>query len=166
MTQLGVIVKVQGVKGEVKIKLTIDSGIDISKLNCIYIDGINHSIISYRSNAGFAYILLNSINDRNTAQLYVNKICFIPNEQAQLKKDTMLTKDVIGCTVLLDNGDIIGTICEIVPNIHSADVYYVSTSKGVLVFPFIKKLVSKIDLASKSFVLKEQVFKEVSFYEN
>lgn len=165
MTELGKIVKAQGVKGEVKVALSIDEGIDLANLSCVFIDNVSYSIISFRSNAGFAYILLSGIKDRNTAGLYVNKICYIPTDIIKYKKGTMLIKDVLNCTVKFENGKIVGTISQIVPN-NASDIYYVATPNGMVVFPFIKKLLIKADLDLKEIIICEKVFKEVSFYEN
>ena len=80
----------------------------IKKLRSIYIDGKTLSVRSLRTDGKFLYVLLEGIEDRNSAEELRNKTVYADAEEIKLPDDTFFIDDVIGCKVIDTDGNVLG----------------------------------------------------------
>ena len=163
---VGQIIKAFGIKGEVKVKPYTDDIMRFKKLRIVYIGETPYKIIACRIAEGFVYLSFIGVNDRNTSETLVGRMLEIDRVNAvELEEGRYFIADMLGCTVVLSDGTVIGKLTD-VAQYGAADVITVVKDKKVCRFPFIKKLNSNIDIESKVMTLDAKVFGEVSVYED
>lgn len=162
LVYIGKILKPQGIKGEVKIEA---SSFNLFKENTkAYIDKKEFTITSIKRLKDGLILKLDSINDRNSAELYRNKELYIDREDIHLEEGRYLINDCIGLDVILEDGTVLGTLNSIT-NYGSADIYSVKGEKSFS-FPAINTVIVKYDIKNKKLVLNEEKLKEVILYED
>lgn len=163
---IGQIVKAQGIKGEVKIKSQCgDLGL-IKGQKYLIIKNQNIAVKSLRINGNFAFILFSTIADRNQAEELVGLEVYIDKSNVSLDEDSFFVSDMLGSSVVLNDGSKIGVIVDIIQNGKCAEIYTVKTNNGTVLFPFLKDLVCNFDNEQKVLTLDKKRFNEVSLYEN
>ena len=65
---VAIILKPQGIRGEVKVKAMTDSAESLTEFKNVLIDGVVYSVLSVRAQGEFAYLGLKGIADRNAAE--------------------------------------------------------------------------------------------------
>ncbi len=162
---IGEIIKAQGIRGEVKVKVLIrDSGL-LKNLNTLIVESIPFKVESLSIRNGFAYYLFQGVTDRNRAEMLVGKKIRIDSDcLPPLKEGEYYIADLVGKEVRLYGGDSLGVI-TLVENYGSADIITVKGEKTVR-FPFLKKLKLKLDDAAGTVTIDGQAFEEVAVYED
>lgn len=162
---IGEIVKAQGIKGEVKVKVFQNDCSYLAELEELYVNLTPCKVRSISLRANFAYIYFDGVNDRNAAELLVGKSINIESSLLPpLASDEFYISDIIGLSVFLDSGKSVGKVVDI-NNFGSADVYTIKGDK-VVRFPYLTRLVKSVDVSAKMMVLYENIFQEVSVYED
>lgn len=165
MPDIGIIIKPQGIKGELKVKPLTDDPARFLSLKSVCLEGAGEMrVISAAVRGGYVYLRLAGIEDRNAAETLRDKYLSVKTEQA-LKKESgrYFIDELLGAQVYIGE-ELIGTVSDI-SNFGSADVYTVTGVRTVR-FPFIKRLIVSVDSASKRIVLEPAAFSEVSVYED
>ncbi len=163
---IGQIVRAVGIRGELKIKPLTDDAMRFKRLKIVYLKSAPHRIEACRFDKDFVYLRLSGIADRTTAESVQNEYLQIDRINAvDLEEGSYFIADIIGCKVIDDNGVELGKVTEI-NQYGSADVYTVINGKSVVRFPFLKKMIVKIDVDTGIIILKRSVFDEVSVYED
>jgi len=92
-------------------------------------------------------VKLRGINDRNTAEKYINFIITIPPElSVPLEADEYFVRDLIGLEVVTEGGEKIGII-ENILHTGANDVYEVRRDgEKPLLLPAIKDVVKKVSI--------------------
>lgn len=164
---IGIIVKPQGIKGEVKIKPFTDDVRRFCTIKRFYIGEKEFFVEKARSNKDDVFIKFDKINDRNEAELFRKKNLLIPKDEIEKPKgDKYLILDLINSSIYVKD-NCIGTLSEILQN-GSADVYVVKqeNSKKTIMFPALKDLILDIDIENRKITLDEKRFNEVAVYED
>ena len=160
---IGTVLKPQGIRGELKIKNYTDDFYAISALKEVFIDGVSYQVLKMRCDKD-VFILLRGIADRNDAELFRNKDIYALKADVRRKKNTYFICDVIGCSVLFEDGTVFGKIEEILS--ARTDIYYISTSKGRVIAPWLKSYQANFDIENRTVTVnKEEFLKEIN-YEN
>jgi len=164
--KIGQIVKPQGIKGQVKVKPLTDDVSRFDDLKSVYIDGTEFAIqqTSYLNN--FVVLKLKGIDDRNSAETLKDKFIQIDKANAvELGENEYFISDLIGCTIKDEANKKIGEItdCE---NFGSADVITGKILTKEFRFPFLNKIVIKIDTNSKEFVVNKKLWEEVVVFDD
>ncbi len=164
--KVGVIVKPQGIKGEVKVQPLTDDYSRFKKLKTVFIDGEERKILSAKIGVDSVILAVSGIVDRNQAELYRGKFLLVDRQNAvELKKDNYFIVDIIGCRVVTDDDEQIGEVIEVTPAVR--DVFTVKCFSGkILRFPFLKDLLVSVDIENKTITVKDKRLKEVSCYED
>ena len=109
--KVGLIVKPQGVKGEVKVQPLTDDIYRFKKLKNVFIDGVSHKVIGVKIADGFCILSLFGVSDRNNAELFRGKFIEVVREDAnELEEGRYFIADIIGCKVLFDDGKELGEV--------------------------------------------------------
>ncbi|MBO7149594.1 MAG: 16S rRNA processing protein RimM [Clostridia bacterium] len=163
--KIGVIVKPQGIRGDVKVQPLTDDINRFKNLKEVLIDGQKYHVSNVSIGGGMVFMELSGITDRNTAELFRGKFLCVKREDAiPLEEGRYFIADILGCKVITENKTI-GEIIDITSS--RTDVVTVKCENGkIMRFPFLKDLVTNVDIVNKIFEVKEKRLSEVSCYED
>ncbi|MBE7086203.1 MAG: 16S rRNA processing protein RimM [Clostridiales bacterium] len=159
---IGEVLKPQGIRGELKIKTFTDFPEDVKAFGTVYIDDIAYKILSFRvGNDGAAYLGLRGIPDRNAAELFRGKKVEGNREDAPaLEEGQYYIVDIIGLSCETEEGEVLGTVKDIT-NLAS-DVYTIEKAGKNILFPAVKGVVVKVDVANGKLIVNKTRFDEVA----
>ena len=164
--KVGLIVKPQGVNGEVKVQPLTDSIARFKKLNKVYLDGVIYKVVNVKIADGFVIVKLSGVENRNSAELLRSKYLEVDREDAEeLEEGRYFIADIIGCSLEFEDGVKLGEVIDITS--ANTDVFTVKTlSNKTVRFPFLKDLVLSVDVEKKIIVLLRKRYLEVCCYED
>lgn len=153
---VGQIVNVVGLKGEVKVYPLTDYKERFEELEWVYIDNNKMDIEKVKYNKGLVILKLKDINDRTTAEKYKTKYLKIDREHArELPEDTYYIVDIIGCKVVDENNTYIGIVKDVIQH-TSQDLYEVEGENGKrILIPVVEEFVKHVDIDNK--IIKVQL---------
>lgn len=162
--KIGVAIKPQGVRGEIKVKPLTDNPDRFKKLKTVLIDGSVVRVLGARVCGNDVFISLDGAFDRTAAESFRGKFLCVERENAvPLEKDRYFVADLIGATVIKENGERIGVITEITEG--RTDVIWLKTDEGKIAsFPFLKRTLVDVDVKKGVITVKEKEFSEVVCY--
>ena len=163
--EIGKVLKAQGIKGEVKLACYLDDASMLHNVKQLYIGSQTYTVAHFRADGAFCYVLLNGVADRNAAEALRNWTVFADKESVSVSDGRYFVDDLVGCTVTLENGKIVGTVNEVLQN-GAADVFVCEGMEGEIMFPFLKDLVLSVNVGSKQIVVDSKRFDEVAVYED
>lgn len=164
MITIGVIVKAQGIKGEVKIYPLTDNTDRFANLEKVYIKGKEYGIECVKELVNGLFIKFSGVNDRNRAEALKGANVEIERKDAvKPEEGRYLIVDVIGSKVVADGVEL-GKLTDILQH-GSADVYCVSGDKPFM-FPALKDVIIDIDTDNKVITLEYERLQEVAVYED
>lgn len=158
---IGIIVKPQGIRGEVKVKIFTDNFESIRGLKEVFIDDVPYRVLSMRSDKD-VFMLLRGIADRNAAETLRQKQVFADKDKVKRPQGRYFICDVLGCDVIFDDGEVFGKVVDILS--ARTDIYYIETKDGKAILPLIKSLDARFDIPARTITVnKEELLKEVSY---
>lgn len=142
---IGKIVKTHGIKGELRIKS------DFDKKELVFQPGftlyigkgyVPEEIVSYRKHKDFDMVIFKGYDNINQVLHYLKMDVYVKRESLSLKEDDYLLQDLIGFTVL-ENGEILGKVSDIVYNGSSILLYIASSQNFYIPYQnyFVKKVI-------------------------
>lgn len=132
LLECGKIVNTHGIRGEVKIIPWADDAEFICELPTLYIDGKPVAVRNARVHKGNAIVLLEGVDDMNTAMLLKNKVVYLHRDDVELEEDAFFLADVIGLDVIDENGVKLGVLQDILsPSLQ--DVYVVKGEREIMI---------------------------------
>lgn len=163
--EIGIIVKPQGVKGEMKVSPLTDNPKRFLKLEEVFIDGKEYKVESVRVSGNDVFVFLDGISDRDEVEKFRNKSIFVERSNAiKLEKDRYFIVDIVGCEVFLEDKSI-GVVKDVL-QYGSADIYVVKSKENSVMFPALKTMFLKVDIENKQIHLDKKTFEENAVYEN
>ncbi len=164
--KVGLILKPQGIKGELKVQPLTDDVNRFRKLKEIYIDGVKFSVVKSVIAGGFAIVSIFGVSDRDTAETFRSKFIEVDRKDAvSLEKGRYFIADIIGCKLFTDNGSEVGVITDVTSS--RTDIFTVlCTDKTVMRFPFLNDAMVSIDVEKKIIIVKAKRLSEIACYEN
>ena len=159
---IGVVLRPQGINGELKITDLTDGINAVKDITKVYIDDEEYRVQKISARDNCLYLFLRGIFDRNTAELMRGKQVFCDKAEINKDDDSYFIEDVVGCDLVLSSGKVVGKI----KNVYSSnvDIFEIETSEGDASFPFLKKLEPKVDLGNRTVTVNASVFTEVVCY--
>ena len=161
---IGKIVKAQGIKGEVKVECYLDSPAVLKKVSTLFVGTTSRAVKSVRQSKDCWYVSFVGVDDRNTAETLRGWEVYALRTDVELAEGSYFLEDVTGCDVFLDSGERVGEVVEVL-QYGSADVYIVKDGKKSLSFPWLKDLISNVDVQSKRITLNNDRFEQVVVYD-
>ncbi|MEX1376564.1 MAG: ribosome maturation factor RimM [Eubacteriales bacterium] len=162
---LGVIVKAQGIKGEVKVKPYTDTPDVLCHLKHIIIKDKKVDIQSARADNTMAYIKLAGIEDRDMAEGLRGVEIYVEKENApKLPSGRYYIDDLLGCMVFDDENEELGSLINVMQN-GANDVYVIKNKNGEILVPVLNSVIKEIDIEKKEIVLIKHRLAEVALYE-
>lgn len=162
---IGRVIKVVGIKGEIKVQPITDDMLRYKKLKTVYVNGIPYQILSCRFDKAFVFLKLSGIVTREEAEKIVGSFVEIDRVHAVIPADSYLIADIIGCKFYLSDGSLVGTVTD-VSQYGAADVFTISDGKDICRCPFLNKMIVKVDVDSKIIIANQNEFKAVCVYED
>lgn len=164
--KIGIAVKPQGIKGELKISPLTDDTKRFKNLREVIIDGKEYKISSVRVLPNEVYLTVFGVNDRNTAEMFRGKFLCVKRENAvSLKENTFFVADMINAVCKDEEGNVLGEIFDITPN--KTDIIWIKNSENkVIAFPFLKDLLVSFSANKGELIVNKKRFSEVACYED
>ena len=164
--KIGVIVKPQGIRGEVKVQPLTDDINRFRKLKEVIIDDKTYRVTNAVIGGGTVFLSLSGVLDRNTAETFRGKFLRVTRENAvELEEGRYFIVDVVGCTLINSENEKIGEIVDVFS--ARTDVFTVKCVDGrIMRFPFLKDTVIKVDVNDKIIRADKKRLAEVSCYED
>jgi 16S rRNA processing protein RimM len=157
MYNVGKVVNTQGIKGELKVLLSTDFPEDRfkkgSKLILMDADQKSQIIVevaSGRLQKNVYIVKFVGFNDINQVEQYKGWTLKVrASDLAELETDQYYYHEIIGCNVVTEEGEELGTITDILSP-GANDVWVVTRPKGKpVLLPVIDDVVLKVDVAAK-----------------
>ena len=165
---VGEILKAQGIAGEVKVRPLTATPERFKKLKTLYIDERPFRVLGLRIDREFVYIKLQGVDDRNASEALRGKFLTIDRVNAvDLDDDEYFIADLLGCEVVTETGEVLGKIFDISQDSGSVDVISARSNDGKeFRFPFLNRIVEKVDVAGKKFAVIKRLLDEVCVYDD
>lgn len=155
------VLKPQGIRGEIKVKTLTDSAEDLCDLPRVFIDGAEYKVLNVRACGDTAFITLKGIADRNAAELLRgNDVLALREDVPPLPEDRFYIVDLIGCKVVDENGETLGTICDITP--AKTDIYVIDTGEKQVPFVAAEGVISSICVEDRLITVNRARYNEVA----
>lgn len=158
---VGKIVNTHGIKGEVRIISKTDFADQrYKKGNSLYLfmsegaDPVELIVKSHRIHKNFDLLTFEGYDNINQLEKLKGGILKVPESQlGQLQKDEYYFHEIIGCTVITDKGEEVGTVKEILTP-GANDVWIIKGKNGKeQLIPYIADVVKEIDVIEKKIVI-------------
>ncbi len=147
--EVGKIVTMHGIKGEVRVQPWCDSAELLCEFDNLFFDKEGKKKVKVersRPHKGMAILKLENVNDRDGAMLLRGKMLYADRDEFELPQGTYFIDDIIGLQVVdSTNGIVYGTITDVSPT-GANDVYHVQTQNGEVLIPAIPQLIDKTDI--------------------
>lgn len=149
--QVGAIASVHGIKGEVKVFPTTDEPEKFKKLKTVLLRTAKEErevrLQSARFFKNMVIVKLEGIESPEEAQKYRGAGLWIARGQAvPLKEDEYYQADLIGLSVLTEDGEKLGTLTDVLET-GANDVYEITLQdERKVLFPAIRDCVKEVDL--------------------
>lgn len=162
---IGEILKPQGIKGEVKIKL-FDASFDCKNISSVILDNKEFIVENIRNAGEFLFIKFKGVDTCLEAEYLRGKLIYLTEEDAKnkLSDNEFYADHIMGFDVVVD-GKNIGKLDDI-QNFGSADIFYIKDNSDTLLLPFVKDLIESIDTNKQIIYLNKDKFNEVAVYED
>jgi 16S rRNA processing protein RimM len=156
---IGKITRAFGIRGEVKVLPITDSVRRFEELEVVFLstgNGFRPLAVDHARTAGSSAVLkLSGIDSRDAAEQLQDELLYVDRmHAAELEKGSCYFYDLLGCTVTITDGTIVGTVQDI-RNFGSCDLYFVRRPDGSeVILPAVKDVVESIDLDTKNIVIR------------
>lgn len=151
LLRVGVITSTHGVRGEVKVFPTTDDMNRFKKLKKVLLDTGKEKMPLEIEHVKFfknmVILKFKGLDNMNDVEMWRQKDLLITRDQAvELKPDENFIADLIGLTVVTDEGNILGTLTDVMQT-GANDVYCVKTEQEKeILLPAIKDCILNVDL--------------------
>ncbi|MEG2199111.1 MAG: ribosome maturation factor RimM [Anaerovorax sp.] len=153
--KIGQIVNVVGLKGEVKVYHFSDYKERFEELTSVYIENKPFQIEKIRYMKEMVILKLEGISDRTQAESYKGKELFIDeSDKRVLPKDTYYIDDLIGLTVVDQQGEKIGHVSDVIQN-AAQDLYEIEMeNKNKCLIPAVGAFILNINIETKTMTVR------------
>lgn len=160
LIEIGKILKPQGIKGEIKVEPLTRNTEQFLTLKEIFILGKTYKIVKSAVRQGYVYLFLEGINRCEDVEPLRNKYISRKREEVATQEDEYLIIDLMGCTIVDENGVVYGEITDI-DDYGAASVITILGKRGQFSFPYVDDIFTEVDIDNKRIVINSQIYKEV-----
>lgn len=153
--KIGQVVNVVGLKGELKVYHYSDYKERFEELSKVYLENTPYQISGVRYMKDMVILKLSGVSDRTEAERHKGKNIYIDKEDVRvLPEDTYYIFDLIGLKVALENGTVIGTLCDVIQN-SAQDLYEIEQeNKNKFLLPAVEEFILNIDMDSRTMTVR------------
>lgn len=159
LLEVGKIVNTHGLRGEVKVVPWTDYPEVFEDIEYVYVERRGEyerlDVAGIKYQKGNIIVRFPQIKDINEAEKYKNQVLYAEREAlGELPDGVYYIADLIGSEVVRENGEVIGTIADVI-NTGSNDIYDVKR-KGQknLLIPVIDEVVLNVDIENKKITVR------------
>lgn len=147
--ELGKIVNIHGVHGEVKVNPYADGPEFLKNFKRVLVGDVSYNVKGVKMAKGCAVLKLEGVDTVEAAEKLREKLVTVPeNELPELPEGVYYVKDLIGMEVYAE-GDLLGTLTDVI-NAPANDVYVVVNSDGKeYLIPSVPVFIKNRDVAKK-----------------
>ncbi len=138
----GQIVNTHGIRGEMRVLPWADGPEFLLSFKKVYVDGKEYKVESARVQKTCVLLKLAGVDSIEDATLLREKTVEIARKDAKLEKGTFFVADLVGLTVVDQDGNAIGKLTEVL-SMPKNDVYIVKGEKEYLI-PAVREYVKDI----------------------
>lgn len=166
LLKIGLIVKPQGIRGEVKVQPLTDDINRFKNLKEVIIDGKNYRVLNAIIGGNTVFLSLSGITDRNVAETFRGKFLCVTRENAvELEEGRYFVVDIIGCNIVTENGECVGKVTDVFS--ARTDIFTVECVDGrIMRFPYLNKVVKNVDVERAVITVEKDRLAEVACYED
>lgn len=153
--KVGKIVNTHGVKGCMKCLPLTDDMERFDELDYVYTekDNVKRKIVDVWYRKGLVYIMLENINDMNTAESFRDTFISIYDDQLrELPENSYYLFDLEGMDVYSTDGEYLGKI-NVIYQTGANDVYEIINKNKSFLIPAVKDVVKEVDIKHKKMVI-------------
>lgn len=153
--KVGKVVNTHGVKGCIKCLPLTDDLERFDELKYVFTekDNVKRKINDVWYRKGMVYIMLEGINDMNTAESFKDTFISIDEDQLrELPKDSYYIFDLEGMEVYSTEEEYLGKI-NVIYQTGANDVYEIVNQNKSFLIPAVKEIVKEVDIKSKKMVI-------------
>ncbi|MFT3950433.1 MAG: ribosome maturation factor RimM [Oscillospiraceae bacterium] len=146
--EIGKIVAIFGIKGEVKVQPWCDSPEFLAEFDTLYDkDGAPVEIVSARAAKNVTVMKLAGVDTVAAAQALIGRVLYINRDDVELDEGCYFIQDLIGLRAEnAQTGEVYGVLSD-VSQTGAADIYHIKTADGrELLFPAAGEFVEETDL--------------------
>lgn len=148
---IGRVVKAHGVRGEVKVEVHTDLPERFGWLEEVYIGRSNPKPVTVeqvRFQKSWVLLKLAGYDNRDDAENLRSQWLLVPEAEAlPLQEGEYYLYQIIGCTVVSDQGEILGKITDVIET-KANNVFVVDSASGELLLPDIDEVILDVDLGN------------------
>lgn len=154
LLRVGVISNTHGIRGEVKVFPTTDDVSRFEKLKKVILDTgkehINLEVSGVKFFKNLVILKFKGIDNINDIERYKGCDLLVTRENAvPLEENEYYIVDLIGCTVITDEGDTLGELVDVMTT-GANDVYVVEGEEGKeILLPYTEECILNIDVEKK-----------------
>ncbi|MEJ8553625.1 ribosome maturation factor RimM [Tepidibacter sp. Z1-5] len=154
---IGQIVKVQGLKGDMRVYPLTDYKERFEEIDWVYISDdtkTKYEIEKVRYKGNVVILKIKGIDSINDAEKLVKKYLKIPRENArELEEDEYFISDLIGIKAYTVDGEYVGVLDEVLQT-GANDVYLIKNDENKeILIPAIKKFVPELSIEDKKMII-------------
>ncbi len=159
---IGQIIKAQGIKGEVKVKVYTNDLNRFLNYKKFFAGNEIFEVSTSRGDSEFAFIKFKHVKDRNEAELLRGINLEIEQQQLPtLDAGDYYIFQAKTCDVYFEDGEKLGSVKDILEH-PAQDIFVVKTAKGEVMFPSLKDLVLFVDPDKKKITINKKRYGEVA----
>ena len=153
--KLGKITAPVGIKGEVRVFPYTDEPTRFSSIEKLDVEGTPFDVEKVRFLKNMVVLKLSGIDSRNDAERMRGKELSIEKEMLwEVPEDTYFVKDLLGSTVVLEDGTLVGKLSDVIKN-KAQDLYEVTKEgENTFLIPAVKEFVLNVDTVKKEIVVR------------
>ena len=158
---VGLVLKPQGIRGELKVKPYTDSAEDFRAFSRVFLEGREYKVLSVRTGGGAVYLGLKGVADRNAAELLRGQEITIPRDEApEPEEGRYYIADLLGLSIVTETGKVLGTLKDV--RQAATDIYTLYDGARDILFPVADGVVLAVDRAAGTITVNEKRFYEVA----
>ncbi len=159
---IGQIIKAQGIKGEVKVKVYTSDLSRFLNYKKFFASGGIFEVGTSRTDGEFAYIKFKHVPDRNMAETLRGVNLEIEEVQLPpLPAGDYYIYQAKTCDVFFEDGEKLGSVADILEH-PAQDIFVVKTEKGEVMFPSLKDVVLFCDPDKRKITINKKRYGEVA----
>ncbi len=146
--EIGKIVAVQGLKGEVRVEPWCDSAEFLCSFDSLYFNKGKTpvEIVKARPHKNIVLMKIEGVDTPEAAQALRGKILYMDRDDVELDEGTYFVQDLMGLEVVdADDGKVYGILSEITYT-GANDVYHIKNSDKEYLIPAIPDVIEKTDV--------------------
>ena len=141
--EAGRIVNTHGVAGEVKIEVWLDSPQLLRRCGRVFLDGEEKKLLSGKVQKSFLIAKLEGVEDLNAAMRLKGRTVQIAREDARLPRGAYFIQDILGASVVDEQGKEIGKLVDVLER-PASNIYVVQGETEHLI-PAVPEFIRSID---------------------